>query len=174
MDDLGGQLRGGVDLLAERLLAASTWVGARPESAHLPLGYFGASTGAAAALEAAAERPDLVSAVVSRGGRPDLASSLAKVRAATLLIVAMMLATPWLTGAIALNPPSARSRQRPGRSGPVSLIRTTTDFWSAVFVTRTRALNGNVPAIAVCRAAVRAFRLNVSPFAVFRPSKPAP
>jgi putative phosphoribosyl transferase len=59
-----------------------------PETQHLPIGYFGASTGAAAALVAAAERPDVVNAVVSRGGRPDLAGpALMRVRAPTLLIV---------------------------------------------------------------------------------------
>jgi len=62
------------------------WVRAQPETAALPLGYFGASTGAAAALSAAAARDD-VSAVVARGGRPDLAGFLESVTAPTLLIV---------------------------------------------------------------------------------------
>ncbi len=76
-----------VELLAERLAAATRWVTAEPSCAGLPLGYFGASTGAAAALVAAA-RDDAVRAVVSRGGRPDLAGpALAEVRAPTLLIV---------------------------------------------------------------------------------------
>jgi dienelactone hydrolase len=82
-----GHLRFDIGLLAERLLAASDWLTARDETRALPLGYFGASTGAAAALVAAAERSD-VRAVVSRGGRPDLAGdALPRVRAATLLIV---------------------------------------------------------------------------------------
>ncbi len=76
-----------IPLLAARLLAASEWLGARGETAHLPLAYFGASTGAAAALSAAAVLGDRVRAVISRGGRPDLAANLPAVRAATLLIV---------------------------------------------------------------------------------------
>jgi len=76
-----------IDLLAKRLVAATTWLGRDPDVGGLPVGYFGASTGAAAALSAAAALPDL-SAVVSRGGRPDLAvASLASVRCPTLLIV---------------------------------------------------------------------------------------
>ena len=75
-----------VPLLAHRLLAAKAWVEGRPDLCDLPVGYFGASTGAAAALSAAAG--DGVAAVVSRGGRPDLAQRrLADVRAPTLLIV---------------------------------------------------------------------------------------
>jgi putative phosphoribosyl transferase len=74
--------------LAERLIEASDWLAASPETQALPIGYFGASTGAAAALVAAAERPDLVGAIVSRAGRPDLAgSALPSVQAPTLLIV---------------------------------------------------------------------------------------
>jgi len=77
-----------VELLAERLVAATRWLSARPEAAGIPIGYFGASTGAAAALLAASELEDRISAVVSRGGRPDLAwERLAEVRAPTLLIV---------------------------------------------------------------------------------------
>ena len=76
-----------IGLLADRLLAATRWARSKPELAALPFGYFGASTGAAAALVAAA-RDALVRAVVSRGGRPDLArEALALVRAPTLLIV---------------------------------------------------------------------------------------
>ena len=77
-----------IDLLAERLVQASGWVAGQPDLADLPQGYFGASTGAAAALKAAAQRPDAIQAVVSRGGRPDLAGeALPKVEAPTLLIV---------------------------------------------------------------------------------------
>ncbi len=76
-----------ITLLAERLDAAAAWVETGVAGWPLPLGFFGASTGAAAALVAAAARPD-VRAVVSRGGRPDLAgNALAEVTAATLLIV---------------------------------------------------------------------------------------
>ncbi len=77
-----------IDLLAERLLGATRWCQDRPELAGRPVGYFGASTGAAAALVAAAEAGGEIGAVVSRGGRPDLAAGrLGAVTAATLLIV---------------------------------------------------------------------------------------
>lgn len=77
-----------IDLLATRVAEALAWVGQRSDLAGLPVGLFGASTGAAAALSAAARLPGLVACVVSRGGRPDLAwRQLAKVNAPTLLIV---------------------------------------------------------------------------------------
>ena len=83
-----GELRFDIGLLAKRLVATTDWLGQHPGTRDLKIGYFGASTGAGAALVAAAERPAVVGAVVSRGGRPDLArSSLAHVRAPTLLIV---------------------------------------------------------------------------------------
>jgi putative phosphoribosyl transferase len=81
------QWRFDIPLLAERLLAVARWLSAEP-TAPSWRAYFGASTGAAAALVAAAEAPDIVDAVVSRGGRPDLAGdALPRVRAPTLLIV---------------------------------------------------------------------------------------
>jgi putative phosphoribosyl transferase len=81
-------LRFDIPLLAKRLVAATRWLAADPSTRALKLGYFGASTGAAAALVAAAEEPDRVGTVVSRGGRPDLAGpALPRVRAPTLLIV---------------------------------------------------------------------------------------
>jgi putative phosphoribosyl transferase len=77
-----------IELLAGRLQSAADWLRREPETAALRLGYFGASTGAGAALVAAARQPAAVGAVVSRGGRPDLASlSLPAVQAPTLLIV---------------------------------------------------------------------------------------
>lgn len=77
-----------IRLLTNRLLEAVRWLDDQPALAKLPLGLFGASTGAAAALSAAAERPDRIAAVVSRGGRPDLAGvALQSVRAPTLLII---------------------------------------------------------------------------------------
>jgi putative phosphoribosyl transferase len=77
-----------IPLLASRLLQAVAWTRGRADLAPLAIGLFGASTGAAAALVAAAERPGDIGAVVSRGGRPDLAgSALAQVQAPTLLIV---------------------------------------------------------------------------------------
>ncbi|WP_328814403.1 dienelactone hydrolase family protein [Nonomuraea cypriaca] len=77
-----------IGLLAERLLQRTGWVREQPEAKGLPVGYFGASTGAAAALWAAAEPGNAIAAIVSRGGRPDLAGErLAAVRAPTLLIV---------------------------------------------------------------------------------------
>jgi putative phosphoribosyl transferase len=82
------QLRFDIALLARRVVAATDWLLGQREGQGLALGYFGASTGAAAALMAAAERPREVKAVVSRGGRPDLALPvLDRVRAPTLLIV---------------------------------------------------------------------------------------
>ena len=88
IDEMTRHLRFDIPLLAERLVAATDWLRTQPGTRDLRIGYFGASTGAAAALIAAAERPDAVAAVVSRGGRPDLASErLADVRAPTLLIV---------------------------------------------------------------------------------------
>jgi pimeloyl-ACP methyl ester carboxylesterase len=82
------QLRFDVDLLGRRVTATLDWLGADATTSDLPVGCFGASTGAAAALIAAAERPARVGAVVSRGGRPDLAGeALGRVTAPTLLIV---------------------------------------------------------------------------------------
>src|SRR5882724_3632670 len=81
-------LRFDIRLLAERLIGVTDWLTQQPDTRDLRVGYFGASTGAGAALVAAAERPTVVGAVVSRGGRPDLAGpALARVRAPTLLIV---------------------------------------------------------------------------------------
>jgi putative phosphoribosyl transferase len=83
-----GELRFDVGLLAGRLVAAIDWLGWEPDTRDLAVGAFGASTGAAAALVAAARLPDRVGAVVSRGGRPDLARvDLPSVKAPTLLIV---------------------------------------------------------------------------------------
>jgi putative phosphoribosyl transferase len=81
-------LRFDIRLLAGRLVGVTDWLTQYPDTRELRIGYFGASTGAAAALVAAARRPDAVGAIVSRGGRPDLAGpALARVRAPTLLIV---------------------------------------------------------------------------------------
>lgn len=88
VDAATGHLRFDIPLLAQRLTAITDWLAAQPQTQPMRLGYFGASTGAAAALIAAADRPQAVSAIVSRGGRPDLAAAaLARVRAPTLLIV---------------------------------------------------------------------------------------
>lgn len=88
VDARSGHLRFDIALLAGRLVSAVAWLDAQEELGQLSVGYFGASTGAAAALMAAARQGDRVGAVVSRGGRPDLAGdALASVRAATLLIV---------------------------------------------------------------------------------------
>jgi putative phosphoribosyl transferase len=77
-----------IELLAERLQSAADWLSQEPDTRTLRLGYFGASTGAGAALVAAARKPDAIGAVVSRGGRPDLARDcLSAVQAPTLLIV---------------------------------------------------------------------------------------
>src|SRR5512135_1251340 len=88
-EDQDYQTRFDIALLTQRLLAATAWLQDSPETQTLKLGYFGASTGAAAALQAAAETGSRVAAVVSRGGRPDLAGAkaLGKVASPTLLIV---------------------------------------------------------------------------------------
>ena len=88
-EDLDYQTRFDISLLTHRLLAATHWVRLFEATRSLPVGYFGASTGAAAALQAAAALGPLISAVVSRGGRPDLAGGhdLARVKAPTLLLV---------------------------------------------------------------------------------------
>lgn len=87
-DALTAGFRFDISLLASRVIAAVDWCKAEPRTAALALGLFGASTGAAAALMAAAERPGRVRAVVSRGGRPDLAhAALERVKTPTLLIV---------------------------------------------------------------------------------------
>lgn len=88
-EDRNYETRFDIPLLTRRLIAATTWIAQEARTESLRIGYFGASTGAAAALQAAAEMGNKVSAVVSRGGRPDLAghSALRKVAAPTLLIV---------------------------------------------------------------------------------------
>jgi putative phosphoribosyl transferase len=87
-DEQTGKWRFNIRLLAQRLVSVTDWLPAYLEAESLKLGYFGASTGAAAALVAASERPENIQAVVSRGGRPDLAeASLVRVKAPTLLIV---------------------------------------------------------------------------------------
>ncbi len=88
VDQYTAQLRFDIPFLAERLMEATRWVMRQPETKTSQVGYFGASTGAGAALVAAARLDDVVAAVVSRGGRPDLAEdALHSVRAPTLLIV---------------------------------------------------------------------------------------
>ena len=83
-----GHLRFNIGLLANRLVVATDWVLKNPDTKTLKIGYFGASTGAAAALVSAVERPEVIGAIVSRGGRPDLAGDvLSRVKAPTLLIV---------------------------------------------------------------------------------------
>lgn len=88
-EDLDYQTRFDIPLLTHRLLVATRWVLQHAQTQRLPIGYFGASTGAASALQAAAAVPELIKAVVSRGGRPDLAGAhdLARVAAPTLLLV---------------------------------------------------------------------------------------
>jgi putative phosphoribosyl transferase len=88
LDIYSGEHRFNIGLLAERLVHATKWAGQQEETRGLRIGYFGSSTGGAAALVAAAELPQDVGAVFSRGGRPDLAGdALPKVQAPTLLIV---------------------------------------------------------------------------------------
>lgn len=88
LDSRTGHLRFDIDLLAQRLAGAMQWLDSEQDSKGLSVGLFGASTGGSAALVAAARHPEKVGAVVSRGGRPDLAGAdLPRVRAPTLLIV---------------------------------------------------------------------------------------
>jgi len=88
VDERTAALRFDIGLLARRLIGATRWLQDQSQTAQLPIGYFGASTGAAAALVAAAEVTELISAIVSRGGRPDLAgNALSNVISPTLLIV---------------------------------------------------------------------------------------
>jgi pimeloyl-ACP methyl ester carboxylesterase len=88
IDDRSAEYRFDIPMLAQRLVTIVDWLARRADTATLPIGLFGASTGGGAALMAAADRPDRIGAVVSRGGRPDLAgAALAKVRAPTLLVV---------------------------------------------------------------------------------------
>lgn len=89
LDNQTRQLRFDIGLLSKRLISTIDWIGNNPDTKNLTVGLFGASTGAAAALVAAAKRTDVVSAIVSRGGRPDLAGQdiLKSVEAPTLLLV---------------------------------------------------------------------------------------
>lgn len=88
IDEYNAEIRFNIRLLSDRLIGVTDWVLKAGGAENLKIGYFGASTGAAAALVAATERPDIVKAIVSRGGRPDLAGdALSKVKAPTLLIV---------------------------------------------------------------------------------------
>lgn len=88
VDDVTAQYRFDIPRLGQRVTGAIDWIVMRPDLKHLPVGLFGASTGAAAALVAAAARPEIVRAVVSRGGRPDLAGdSLPAVTAPSLFLV---------------------------------------------------------------------------------------
>jgi len=88
VDEWTHEIRFDIDLLSARLTGAIDWLETREDVEHLPVGLFGASTGAAAALRAAAQRREVVAAVVSRGGRPDLVmNELCRVEAPTLLIV---------------------------------------------------------------------------------------
>ncbi|HEU4749188.1 MAG TPA: alpha/beta family hydrolase [Gemmatimonadaceae bacterium] len=88
LDGITRQHRFDIAMLADRLVAATDWLAKQSDTGGLAVGLFGASTGGGAALVAAAERPDRIGAVVSRGGRPDLADhALASVTAPTLLLV---------------------------------------------------------------------------------------
>lgn len=88
IDEITAEYRFDINLLTNRLISVTDWVAKKDETKHLNIGYFGASTGAAAALLAAAQRPKVIKAIVSRGGRPDLAGDALKdVQAPTLLIV---------------------------------------------------------------------------------------
>jgi dienelactone hydrolase len=111
MDTATGTVRFDIEMLSSRVIAAIDWAASHPQTANLSIGCFGASTGAAAALRAAAARPQHVQAVISRGGRPDLAGdALPEVQAPTLLIVGGL-----DESVIELNE-SARKRMRAART----------------------------------------------------------
>ncbi|HOC39043.1 MAG TPA: dienelactone hydrolase family protein [Thermodesulfobacteriota bacterium] len=87
-EDTNYEMRFDIEFLTQRLEAVTAWIESQPDISSFSIGYFGASTGAAAALGAAADLPNRIKAVVSRGGRPDItARDLGRVKAATLLIV---------------------------------------------------------------------------------------
>jgi putative phosphoribosyl transferase len=111
IDQQTRQYRFDIALLAERLIGATHWLRQEPTTAQLNIGYFGASTGSAATLLAAAAYPDLIQAIVSRGGRPDLAgTALTRIEAPTLLIVGGLDQT-----VLALNRMAMQSIQAPKR-----------------------------------------------------------
>jgi putative phosphoribosyl transferase len=128
------RLRFDIDLLAGRLREAADWVRHDPATRDLPLGVFGASTGAAAAVIAAAEIPDVVAAVVSRGGRPDLAgAALPRVQCPTLLIVGgedypvidlnrQAMAQMRCTKALSIVPGATHLFEEPGALEEVSML----------------------------------------------------
>lgn len=127
------RLRFNIPLLAQRLICAADWLGGQTALERLPLGLFGSSTGAAAALVAAADRPQAVRAIVSRGGRPDLAGeALRRVRTPTLFIVGGN-----DTQVIALN--EAAMKQLPGETSLVIARAHRTSSKSLERSTRLRA-----------------------------------
>lgn len=115
-EDQDPAARFGIERLTDRLVAATHWLHHQRLTRHLPVAYFGASTGAAAALRAASRLGPLVQAVVSRGGRPDLAgtAALQRVSCPTLLLVGGL-----DTEVLALNRQAARLMLSPGRSEPL-------------------------------------------------------
>jgi putative phosphoribosyl transferase len=136
-----------IELLAERLQSAAAWLREQPDTSTLQLGYFGASTGAGAALVAAAREPDQVVAIVSRGGRPDLAEAhLAEVKAPTLLIVGgndeqvlelneQALESLTCTKELVVVPGASHLFSEPGTLEEVSRLATD---WFARYLTRDR------------------------------------
>jgi putative phosphoribosyl transferase len=133
-DAVTSRLRFDIRLLTHRVLVATRWLGEDPRTRTLPLGYFGASTGAAAALAAAARLPERVAAIVSRGGRPDLVDLevLRKVRAPVLLVVggkdepvlhANRAVVPYLASAeLTVVPGATHLFEEPGTLGTVASL----------------------------------------------------
>lgn len=154
-DEVTGRLRFDVDLLAGRTVAAVRWLGALPGTRALRLGCFGASTGAAAALAAAAELPERVAAVVSRGGRPDLVPTvtLERVRAPVLLVVGARdeevlrlnrAALPHLAGGrLAVVPGATHLFEEPGALDAAARLAT---GWFARWLATPAALEARAPA----------------------------
>ena len=148
VDSVTAELRFDIDLISRRLTQALDWAAGQQATGDRPLGLFGASTGAAAAIRAAADRPDRVAAVVSRGGRPDLAGeALTRIVAPSLFIVggldtqvielneqaaAKMMVKPRLE----IVPGATHLFQEPGTLDAVS--RLAADWFDAQFTGRTR------------------------------------
>jgi len=164
VDRRTAELRFNIDLLAKRLVEATRWAIGNPDTKNLTIGYFGASTGAAAALVAAARLPDLVDAVVSRGGRPDLAGgSLAEVRAATLLLVGGLDEIVIDLNRQALSRLKCRDRQLviiPGathlfeESGTLEEVAQSATEWFVHHLGQAESDSGREMAVGITRAAV--------------------
>lgn len=160
-EDRVAEARFDISLLATRLETMLDWVLREEDVSHLPIGLFGASTGAAAALRVAASRPEAIYAVVSRGGRPDMAgaSSLSKVRAPVLLIVGSRDSEVLELNRLAQDhmPSSAKIMVIPGathlfeESGALEQVSLAATDWFARFITGDSKIHPDTPVISSTR-----------------------